>query len=143
VASPKLTIAAICVTALSGTVGVALWESGRQQRNGRAGLRERAVRFSDELDDAAQGRQLSSLLPWLEASERNDAAALRALDGLAVAPRRRLHLTLANVRLGGDGHRGQAEYLLTSPDRGASGGRIVVDWVRAADGTWFLDLVGS
>ena len=142
-ASPKITIAVLCAAAFAAMVGAAVWEQGRQQRNGRAGLRERALRFSEELEDAAQGRQLTSLVPWLEASERGDRAALAALDTLAVAPRRRLHLTLAHVRLGEGGRRGQAEYLLTTPDRGASGGQIVVDWVRDPDGTWFLDLVGS
>ncbi len=142
-ASPKLTIAVVCVAALAGTVGVASWEAGRQQRNGRAGLRERAIRFSEELEDAAQGRQLTGLIPWLEPSERGDKTALARLDTLAIGPRRRLHLVLAHVRLGEGGRHGQAEYLMTSPDRGASGGPMLVDWVRAADGTWFLNLVGS
>lgn len=140
---PKLTIAVLCSVALAAMVGVTVWEAARQERNGRAGLRDRAVRFSEALEEAAHLNRIASLLPWLEESERRAPAALPALDVLAVAPRRRLSLVLARVLLGKDERHGHAEYLLTSPEGARHAGTILVDWVRAPDGTWFVDLVGS
>lgn len=142
VASPKFTIALVCASVLAGLVGVELWEAGRQERNGSAGLRARAVRFSEALDDAAQDGRLSALVPWLESPERASPAALTALRALAAVPRQRLTLVLARVRTADGGSRGRAEYLLASPDGSASSGPILVDWVKTDD-TWYLDLVGS
>ncbi len=140
--TPQRKIAFICASVLAVLVGVELFEAGRQERNGSAGLRTRAVGFSQALDDAVHDGRLSALVPWLEAAERNSSTALTALGALAAVPRRRLNLVLARIRTADGGRRGQAEYLLASPDGSASSEPILVDWVKK-DGTWYLDLVGS
>ncbi len=142
-AAPKLVIAVICSVALGATVAAAFWEQGRQEKSGRIALHARATRFAEALEDAALGGRVAAMASWLEPAERTSARARAVLDELAATTRRRLILVLAKVRLGEGGRRGQAEYLVTSPDRERAGGTVLVDWTRGADGTWFLDLVDS
>lgn len=140
-APAKLSIAVICSAALAAALGAAWFEAGRQERSGRTALRDRALRFSEALEDAAHQNRVSTLVPWLEPAERTSAQARTALDELAVAPRRRQNLVLAKIRLAQGGRQGQAEYLLTTGEHSGTGATMFVDWIRQPDGTWFLNLV--
>lgn len=141
---PKVRILTTSLAALGVALVVSLVVIGGQKSSGRSDLTERATAFvrllkGSDADRATVGG--ASPIDFLRPEDRTNGAALAGLKKLASANRtddEEIDFSRVDVFDGGRGRTLRAR----GPEGRPSFGERPIDWIRGADGRWYLDPAG-